>query len=141
MPDRTFKLIEVCGTSKTDLEGAVQNSISRAAESIENLKWFEVTEIRGQIKNDQIIEWQIVLKISFEVKSREQKKEKNISQKDENKKMDTLYMCCEVCGYVYNPKKGDISQNINPGTAFEDIPDTWKCPECGLGKDHFEKII
>ncbi len=43
----------------------------------------------------------------------------------------------EVCGYVYDPAKGDPDNGIAPGTAFEDIPDTWSCPECGAGKDEF----
>lgn len=47
---------------------------------------------------------------------------------------------CTVCGYVYDPEKGDATQNINPGTSFESLPDTWVCPECGVGKDMFEKI-
>lgn len=47
---------------------------------------------------------------------------------------------CTVCGYIYDPAIGDLSQGINPGTAFEDLPDTWVCPECGVGKELFEKI-
>ncbi len=47
---------------------------------------------------------------------------------------------CTVCGYIYNPETGDASQNIKPGTSFEDLPDTWVCPECGVPKDMFEKI-
>lgn len=46
---------------------------------------------------------------------------------------------CTVCGYVYDPAKGDPENGIAPGTAFEDLPDTWACPECGAGKDAFEK--
>ncbi len=46
---------------------------------------------------------------------------------------------CKVCGYIYDPEKGDSTQNIAPGTAFEDLPDDWLCPECGVGKDMFEK--
>jgi rubredoxin len=46
---------------------------------------------------------------------------------------------CTVCGYVYNPDEGDPSQNIAPGTAFENLPDDWLCPECGVGKDMFKK--
>ena len=45
---------------------------------------------------------------------------------------------CTVCGYVYDPKVGDLDGGIAPGTAFEDIPDTWVCPVCGVGKDDFE---
>lgn len=47
---------------------------------------------------------------------------------------------CNVCGWVYDPEKGDPSQSISPGTAFEDLPDDWTCPECGAGKDEFTKM-
>jgi len=45
---------------------------------------------------------------------------------------------CGVCGYVYDPKKGDREAGIPPGTAFEDLPDDWTCPVCGAAKDEFE---
>ena len=44
------------------------------------------------------------------------------------------------CSYVYDPAVGDPDNGIAPGTAFEDIPDDWVCPVCGLGKDAFEKV-
>lgn len=47
---------------------------------------------------------------------------------------------CLVCGYVYDPEVGDLTCGIIPGTAFEDIPDDWVCPECGVGKDEFEPV-
>ena len=47
---------------------------------------------------------------------------------------------CTVCGYEYDPAKGDPDNGVAPGTKFEDIPDTWVCPECGVGKELFEKI-
>lgn len=47
---------------------------------------------------------------------------------------------CLICGYEYDPAVGDIDGGIQPGTAFEDIPDTWVCPICGASKDQFEKI-
>ncbi len=46
---------------------------------------------------------------------------------------------CTVCGYIYDPEKGDSSQGIAPGTAFEELPGDWLCPECGAAKDAFEK--
>jgi flavin reductase (DIM6/NTAB) family NADH-FMN oxidoreductase RutF/rubredoxin len=46
---------------------------------------------------------------------------------------------CSVCGYVYDPEKGDPESNIPPGTAFEDLPEDWTCPVCGASKDEFEK--
>jgi len=48
---------------------------------------------------------------------------------------------CLVCGYIYNPSAGDPDNGIAPGTSFEALPDTWVCPECGVGKDQFEKIV
>ncbi|MFA7562222.1 MAG: rubredoxin [Methanoculleus sp.] len=47
---------------------------------------------------------------------------------------------CSVCGYVYDPAVGDTEHGIEAGTAFEDLPDTWKCPWCGVGKNRFKKI-
>lgn len=44
---------------------------------------------------------------------------------------------CEPCGYIYDPAVGDPDAGIDPETAFEDIPDDWTCPICGLGKDVF----
>jgi rubredoxin len=46
---------------------------------------------------------------------------------------------CEVCGYVYDPAKGDPYSNIPPGTAFADLPDDWVCPDCGAPKDTFSE--
>lgn len=47
---------------------------------------------------------------------------------------------CDVCGYEYDPAVGDPDNGIAPGTAFEDIPDDWVCPTCGVGKDMFSKM-
>ena len=44
------------------------------------------------------------------------------------------------CGYVYDPEVGDPDNGIEPGTAFEDLPDDWSCPVCGLEKDAFTEI-
>jgi len=47
---------------------------------------------------------------------------------------------CTVCNYVYDPQKGDPNGGIEPGTAFEDIPEDWVCPVCAVGKDEFEPV-
>ncbi|AEG19159.1 hydroxylamine reductase [Methanobacterium paludis] len=47
---------------------------------------------------------------------------------------------CLLCEYVYDPEKGDPDAGIEPGTAFEDLPDDWICPICGVGKDQFEEV-
>lgn len=45
---------------------------------------------------------------------------------------------CSVCGYVYDPEAGDPDNGVNPETPFEDVPEEWVCPVCGVGKDMFE---
>lgn len=47
---------------------------------------------------------------------------------------------CTVCGYVYEPEKGDPNADIEPGTPFESLPEDWVCPVCGAAKDMFEKV-
>lgn len=46
---------------------------------------------------------------------------------------------CSVCGYVYDPEVGIPEEGIAPGTAFEDLPEDFVCPVCGVGKDLFEE--
>ncbi len=57
------------------------------------------------------------------------------SERKEEKRMKKYV--CNICGYVYDPEKGDPDGGIEPGTAFEDIPEDWVCPVCGVGKDQF----
>ncbi len=47
---------------------------------------------------------------------------------------------CLMCGYIYDPEKGDPDNGVEPGTAFDDLPDTWVCPECGASKGEFEQV-
>jgi rubredoxin len=47
---------------------------------------------------------------------------------------------CLVCGYIYDPENGDPDSGVNPGTAFEALPDDWVCPVCGATKDQFKKL-
>lgn len=47
---------------------------------------------------------------------------------------------CTLCDYVYDPAVGDPDGGIEPGTAFEDIPDGWVCPWCGASMDKFKKV-
>ena len=46
---------------------------------------------------------------------------------------------CAICGYVYDPAEGCPDQGIAPGTPWEDVPDDFVCPICGVGKDQFEE--
>lgn len=45
---------------------------------------------------------------------------------------------CIVCGYVYDPEKGDLDSGVKPGTHFDQLPDDWVCPVCGADKSQFE---
>ena len=47
---------------------------------------------------------------------------------------------CLLCSYVYDPAVGDPDNGVGPGTAFQDLPDNWVCPECGAGKEEFEPV-
>ena len=47
---------------------------------------------------------------------------------------------CDICGYVYDPDVGDPDNGVEAGTLFEDIDDSWVCPECGVGKDNFSPL-
>ncbi len=57
--------------------------------------------------------------------------------KEEKEEAMKKYKCL-VCGYVYDPEKGDPDSGISAGTSFEDLPDGWVCPVCGAGKDQFK---
>ncbi|MFA5141040.1 MAG: rubredoxin [Elusimicrobiota bacterium] len=45
---------------------------------------------------------------------------------------------CGPCGYIYDPKAGDVANGVNPNTPFEKLPEDWVCPVCGATKDQFE---
>lgn len=68
------------------------------------------------------------------------KKENSSQQTKQQEGMmsDSKKYKCTVCGYIYDPEKGDPDNSVNPGTAFADLPDDWVCPVCGAGKDQFE---
>lgn len=63
----------------------------------------------------------------------------NSPEKKEEKMENKAIWVCDVCGYEYNPAVGDPDSGIAPGTAFEDIPDDWVCPICGVDKSNFSK--
>lgn len=65
MSDPIYKKIELVGSSPTSIEDAVNNAIGRAAQTIRNLRWFEVTETRGHVQDGRIDHWQVTVKIGF----------------------------------------------------------------------------
>jgi len=64
--------------------------------------------------------------------------EKLPEEKDKKEFNKMAKFKCTVCGYIYDPEKGDSESGIKPGTPFESLPDDWVCPICGVGKDEFE---
>ncbi len=63
--DHTYRVTEVVGTSRESIAGAVRSGVSRASETVRNLDWFEVTEIRGWIDNGEVGHFQVTMKIGF----------------------------------------------------------------------------
>lgn len=65
MSDHIYKKIELVGSSKKSIEDAAQNAVSKASESIRNMRWMEVNEIRGHIVDGSVEHWQVGVKIGF----------------------------------------------------------------------------
>lgn len=137
MNDHAYKIIELVGTSKTTIEEAVKNALSKASESIRSSRWFEITEIRGQIENNEVAYWQVGLKFGSTIEGNQKMP---VSKETAKKPAASAKYRCKVCGYIYDPERGDPDNGIKAGTAFKDLPDDWKCPECGVNKEQFEKV-
>jgi flavin-binding protein dodecin len=65
MSDHVYKLIELTGSSKTTVEDAIRNAITRASQSLRGMQWFEVTDTRGHIVDGKIDYWQVTIKVGF----------------------------------------------------------------------------
>jgi flavin-binding protein dodecin len=67
MQEHVYKAIELTGSSKVSMEDAVKNAISKASETVHNMRWFHVIETRGYIEEKSVSYWQVTLKIGFTV--------------------------------------------------------------------------
>jgi flavin-binding protein dodecin len=65
MSDHVYKKIELTGTSSSSIEEAVENALAKAAETVRNMRWFEVVETRGNIADGKVDRWQVTLKVGF----------------------------------------------------------------------------
>lgn len=63
--ERTYKKIEIVGSSDTSFGDATQNAVAKACQSLRHVDWFEVTEMRGLVENDKVKEFQVTVKIGF----------------------------------------------------------------------------
>lgn len=65
MSDHIYKKIELVGSSEQGIEQAVRNAVGKASQSVRNMRWLEVTEIRGHIDDGKVAHWQVGVKIGF----------------------------------------------------------------------------
>jgi flavin-binding protein dodecin len=65
MSDHTYRVTEIVGSSPESLQQAIRNGVARAGQTLRNLEWFEVTEIRGQIEGGEVAHFQVGLKVGF----------------------------------------------------------------------------
>lgn len=71
MTDRTYRVTEIVGTSPDSIDAAVRNGLSRAAETLRHMDWFEITEVRGQLEEGEIAHIQVGMKVGFRLEGRE----------------------------------------------------------------------
>ena len=65
MSDHVYKIIEITGTSKKSIEDAVNSAVAKASESLKNIRWVEVTDVRGNVEGAKIDHWQVTVKLGF----------------------------------------------------------------------------
>jgi hypothetical protein len=69
MPEKTYKIIELVGVSEESIQQAIRNAITRASESLKGLDWFEMTEVRGLVKDGKVNQFQVKVKVGFRIMS------------------------------------------------------------------------
>lgn len=65
MTQHTYKHVEITGSSEAGIEDAVQNALAKASESIQHMRWLEVTDTRGHIEDGRVAHWQVTVKVGF----------------------------------------------------------------------------
>ena len=67
MPEKTYKIIELVGVSEESIQQAIRNAVTRASESLKGLDWFEMTEVRGLVKDGKVNQFQVKVKVGFRI--------------------------------------------------------------------------
>ena len=67
MDEHVYKMIEITGSSRNSIEDAIENAITSASKTIQNMRWFEVVETRGYIENNKVAYWQVTIKVGLTV--------------------------------------------------------------------------
>lgn len=65
MTNHVYKSVELTGSSRESLQNAVETAVARASETIRNVRWFEVTQVRGQVEDGKVEHWQVTMKLGF----------------------------------------------------------------------------
>lgn len=65
MSDHVYKSLELTGSSSKGMDDAIHNAITRASDTLHNLRWFEVKDVRGEIEDNKIAYWQVTMKVGF----------------------------------------------------------------------------
>ena len=65
MPNHVYKSIEITGSSSKTVEDAINGAIAKASKTLHNLRWFQVSEVRGAIENNKVTHWQVTMKVGF----------------------------------------------------------------------------
>ena len=65
MADHIYRIAEIVGTSPDGVDAAIRNAVSRASQTLRNVDWFEMTEVRGHLADGQVADWQVTVKIGF----------------------------------------------------------------------------
>ncbi|MFF3729125.1 dodecin [Streptomyces sp. NPDC002476] len=65
MSNHTYRVTEIVGTSHEGVDDAIRRAVARASQTLHNLDWFEITEVRGEIRNGRIEHYQVGLKVGF----------------------------------------------------------------------------
>ncbi len=65
MSNHVYKTLELTGSSTSSIEDAITNAVGKASKTMHNLRWFEVTNVRGEIENNAVAYWQVTMKLGF----------------------------------------------------------------------------
>ena len=71
MAEHVYRLAEIVGTSPNGVDDAIRNAVSRANQTLRNIDWFEMTEVRGHLADGQVADWQVTVKIGFRLEDGE----------------------------------------------------------------------
>lgn len=79
MSDHTYRVTEIVGTSPDGVDQAIRNAVSRASQTLRNLDWFEVTQVRGYLDNGRVKHYQVGLKVGFRLEESGERAERGES--------------------------------------------------------------